>query len=43
LLVIVKTELVQIVVAETLKFAVGFVDTTIGETLAVVVPQALDA
>ena len=40
---IVNTEFVQMVVAETSKFALGFADTTMGETVLVVVPHALDA
>ena len=42
-LVIVTDEFTQIVVAETLKLEVGKAETTIGETVLVVVPQALDA
>ena len=41
--VMVIEEFTQIVVADTLKLATGLADTTIGETVLVVVPHALEA
>lgn len=41
--VIVIEEFTQIVVADTLKSAIGLAETTIGETVLVVVPHAFEA
>ena len=41
--VITTDEFTHIVVAETLKLEVGSAETTIGETVLVVVPQAFEA